>query len=266
MPISLSGKTAIITGAASGCGLAIARRFCELGANVILADADEKQLDIEAEVLEGSEGEVLKFHGNLSEKLDIKNLIAASIDRFETVDILVNAARLFAIDPDDDYEMLPRLLDRNVTANFRLSQHVAKLMATTASEREDHHSVGSIINLTSTTHQGSLPGLLAYSVSMAALTQLTRSMALTYAADGVRVNAIAIGSVKTTSLREYLREDDTIEDIIAAHTPLGYVADAREIADTAVYLASDMSNFMTGQVLTLDGGRMLRDPVPLQEH
>ena len=266
MDSSIQGKTAIVTGAASGIGLAIARRFNELGANVVLADPDEKQLDIEVEALADNPGEAVGFHGNLAEKLDIKNLLATTIDRFDGVDILVNASRQFQIDPDDGVDLLPTLLTQNVIANLRLSRAVARKMIKHAGEVEIEGTAGTIINLSSTVTQRTSPGLLAFSVSMAAVDQLTKSLALTFAKDKIRVNGIAIGSVMTSSLRQSLREDDTLLEMIAAQTPLGYVGEAVEVADAAVFLATDKSDFMTGQILSLDGGRSLIDSVPAPQH
>ena len=266
MDSSIAGKTAIVTGAASGIGLAIARRFSELGANVVLADPDEKQLDIEVEALGDNPGEAVGFHGNLAEKLDIKNLLATTIDRYEGVDILVNAARHFQIDPDDGIDLLPTLITQNVVANMRLSRAVAKKMIKHTDEEDSEGTAGTIINLSSTVTQRTSPGLLAFSVSMAAVDQLTKSLAMTFAKDRIRVNGIAIGSIMTTSLRKSLRDDDTLQDMIAAQTPLGYIGDAAEVAETAVFLATDKSDFMTGQILTLDGGRSLVDSVPAPEH
>ena len=266
MDSSIAGKTAIVTGAAKGIGLAIARRFNELGANVVLADPDEKQLDIEVEALSDNIGEAIGFHGNLAEKLDIKNLLATTLDRFDGVDILVNASRQFRIDPDDEVDLLPILLNQNVIANLRLSRAVARKMVKHSEDREDGVTVGTIINLSSIVTQRTLPGLLAFSVSMAAVDQLTRSLAVTFANDRIRVNGIAIGSVMSASLRESLREDGDLQDLIASQTPLGYIGEAVEVADAAVFLATDKSDFMTGQILTLDGGRSLIDSVSAPQH
>ncbi len=266
MDTSIQGKTAIVTGAANGIGLAIARRFCELGANVVMADPDEAQLDIEVEAMQDYQGEVVGFHGNLSEKLDIKNLLATTLDKFDDVDILVNAARLFQIDPDDDFDLLPTLLNRNVVSNFRLSRAVARKMIAHSDPGDGSRTIGTIINLSSITPERTAPGLLAYSVSMAAVDQLTRSLALTFARDGIRVNGIAIGSVMTNSLRLAMREDDTLHDIIASQTPLGVVGESSDVAEAAVFLATEKSNFMTGQILRIDGGRSLVDAVPAPQH
>lgn len=266
MDSSIAGKTAIVTGAASGIGLAIARRFTELGANVVLADSDEKQLDIEVEALSDNPGEAIGFHGNLTEKLDIKNLLATTTDLFDSVDILVNASRQFAIDPDDEVDLLPTLLNQNVVANLRLSRAVARKMIKYSENNGAGPIGGTIINLSSIVTQGTSPGLMAFSVSMAAVDQLTRSLAVTFANDRIRVNGIAIGSVMTASLRQSLREDDALKDIITAQTPRGYIGEASVVADTAVFLATDKSEFMTGQILTIDGGRSLIDSVPAPLH
>ena len=266
MSFSIAGKTAIVTGAANGIGLAIARQFAENGANVMFADMDEKRLA--AELSDKSEdGNMRCFAGDLREKLTIANLLSATIDAFDQVDILVNAARQVipsdALDTDDDSVM--QMLNQNLMPALRLSQHVAKRMIKQSNGQEDRPA-GSIINLSSITARRAHPGLLAYSVSSAALDQMTRSLAVSLAPHRIRVNAVAMGSVMSASLKEVLKENRDYRQDIEDHTPLGRIAPPTDLADTVQFLASDGSGFMTGQVLTLDGGRTLIDPVSAPAH
>ena len=128
----LSGKAVIVTGAARGIGLAIARRFVRAGALVTMADIDEHLLEHEVEALagEGDDGRALAFAGDLREKLSMTNLVAATIDAYDRIDVLVNAGRLLvASDPlDPEADRLEASLRQNVTANLRLSQIVARRM------------------------------------------------------------------------------------------------------------------------------------------
>lgn len=266
MSFSISGKTAIVTGAANGIGLAVARHLADHGANVMFADLDEQRLI--DEVGENREdGNVRYFAGDLREKLTIANLLSATIDAFESIDILVNGCRQVltsdALDPEDD--ALQTMLAQNLMTSFRLSQYVAKRMIKQAKGR-DTGPVGAIVNLSSITSHRSHPDLLAYSVSTAALDQMTRSMAVSLAPHRIRVNAVAFGSVMSASLQEALKENPAYRGEIEANTPLGRVASAGELADTIQYLASEASGFMTGQIITVDGGRTLVDPVSAPTH
>ena len=266
MSFSIAGKTAIVTGAANGIGLAIARQFAENGANVMFADMDEKRLS--AELSDKSEdGNMRCFAGDLREKLTIANLLSATIDAFDQVDILVNAARqVIPSDPlDADDNSVMEMLNQNLMSALRLSQQVAKRMIK-QSEGQDDKQAGSIINLSSITARRAHPELLAYSVSSAALDQMTRSLAVTLAPHRIRVNAVAMGSVMSASLKEVLKENPGYRQDIEDHTPLGRIAPPTDLADTVQFLASEGSGFMTGQVLTLDGGRTLIDPVSAPAH
>jgi len=266
MSFSIVGKTAIVTGAANGIGLAIARQFAENGANVMFADMDEKRLA--AELSDKSEdGNMRCFAGDLREKLTIANLLSATIDAFDEVDILVNAARQVIpsdpLDPDDNSVI--EMMNQNLMSALRLSQQVAKRMIKQSEGQEDKQA-GSIINLSSITARRAHPELLAYSVSSAALDQMTRSLAVTLAPHRIRVNAVAMGSVMSASLKEILKENQDYRQDIEDHTPLGRIAPPTDLADTVQFLASEGSGFMTGQVLTLDGGRTLIDPVSAPAH
>ena len=266
MSFSIAGKTAIVTGAANGIGLAIGRQFAEKGANVMFADMDEKGL-IEELGPRLDEGNVRYFAGDLRERLTTANLLSATLDAFDQVDILVNGARQVVVsdplNPDDDSVI--ELLNQNLLPALRLSQLVAKRMIKQATD-EDSRPAGSIINLSSIAARRTHPDLLAYSVSSAALDQLTRSLAVALAPHRIRVNAVAFGSVMSASLRSTLKENTEFRSDIENHTPLSRIAAPGELADAVQYLASDGSGFMTGQILTLDGGRTLLDPVAAPAH
>ncbi|WP_298496303.1 SDR family oxidoreductase [uncultured Maritimibacter sp.] len=279
MSFSIAGKTAIVTGAANGVGLAIARHFIEQGANVICADMDEVKLAEEfganpdMDVLPEGDGaepsNVRIFAGDLRKKLTIANLLSATIDAFDRVDILVNASRQVAssdpLDPDD--KMVETLLDQNLMTALKLSQAVARKMVAQAEGADDRPpSIGSIVNLTSIAAHRTRPNLMAFSIASAALEQLTRSMAVALAPERIRVNAVCFGSVMSASLRESILNDPEVRDVVIHGTPLGRIAEASEVAEAAHFLASDASQFMTGQVVTVDGGRTVIDAVDTVNH
>ena len=268
MSFSIEGKTAIITGGANGIGLEVARHFSDHGANVMLVDMDEDKLRSEANAIDGDGSNIRYFAGDLRERLTIANLLSATLDAFDRVDILVNGSRQVlpsnALDQKED--CFEELFQQNVLANLRVTQTVAKRMIQQSSDNNSKGSIGSIINLSSIASERTHPDLLSYSVSCAALNQMTRSLAVAFAEDKIRVNAIAIGSVMSASLQNRLKQDPEIREAMISITPLGRIAEAREVAEIAQFLSTDASGFMTGQILTVDGGRTLIDPLDAAVH
>lgn len=269
MSFSIAGKTAIVTGAANGIGLAIARRFVDQGANVMFADIDETRLM--SEVGEDAEASpnIRAFSCDLRERLSQANLISATIDAFERIDILVNASRgVVTSEPlNPDLDGVEAMLSQNLMSALRLSQAVARKMIRQADDASDAEApAGAIVNISSIAAQRSAPGLMAYSIATAAQDQMTRSMALALAPHRIRVNAVAFGSVMSASLRATLKDHPDYRDDITGHTPMRRIATPAEVADAVQFLASEGAGFMTGQILTVDGGRTLCDAVSAPAH
>ncbi|MBW4961741.1 SDR family NAD(P)-dependent oxidoreductase [Sulfitobacter sp. CW3] len=266
MSFSIKGKNVIVTGAANGIGLAIARQFADKGANVMCADTDEKALSEELGSTK-DEGNIRFFAGDLRQRLTIANLVSATIDAFDEVDVLVNASRQFlptdALNSEDT--SVETLWQENVMTALQLTQQVSKRMIKQAEDRPEG-AVGSIINLSSIASRHTRPELMAYSMAAAALEQMTRSMALTLAPHRIRVNAVAFGSVMSGSLKASVADNREWRDDIRSHTPLGRIASPSELADTIQFLATDSSSFMTGEVIVVDGGRSLLDVVDAPAH
>ena len=267
MSFSIAGKTAIVTGAANGVGLAIGRHFIEMGANVVFADMDEKQLLHQMGEDANKEENVRVFAGDLRKKLTITNLLSTTIDAFERVDILVNASRqVMTTDPlDPDDTSVEELLQQNTLTAMRVSQAVARRMIKRA-DGATGGNLGSIVNISSIAARRTHPDLLAYSVRSAALDQMTRSMAVALAPHGIRINAVAFGSVMSASLKGSLKDHDEVREAIVDSTPLHRIASPGEVSDAVQYLASDASAFVTGQIITVDGGRTLIDPAAVSAH
>jgi len=268
MSFSISGKTAIITGAAAGIGFAIARHFLEQGANVVFADQSEKRLKSGCDDLTNHENARL-FVGDLSEKLNVANLLSATIDAFDRVDILVNAARMFSLtDPLDPTDTsVEQSLNQNLHVALRLSRAVARRMISQAEQdQSEAPEAGAIVNLSSLAANRTQPELLAFSISNAALEQMTRSLAVSLAPQHIRVNAIAVGSVMSGSLRDVIADHPDYRDAIKTGTPMQRIGTAKEVAEAAQFLASSASSFVTGQIIGVDGGRSVLDTVQRPAH
>ncbi|WP_417808709.1 SDR family NAD(P)-dependent oxidoreductase [Thioclava sp.] len=264
MSLSISGKTAIVTGAAHGIGLAVARHFLDRGAQVMFADIDEEKMASELGESAKSEGPARYFAGDLCQKLTVKNLLSATVDAFDRIDILVNTARAFApCDPlDPSTEVLDDMLAKNMKSSLRISQMTAKRMIKQAEdEGREEGEIGSIVNVSSLASNITQPGLMAYSISCAAQDQSIRSLAVALAPHRIRVNGVSFGSVMSRSLQDTLKENEDWREAICAGTPLGRIAPPSELAETVQYLASSGASFVTGQIVKIDGGRSLLDRV-----
>jgi 7-alpha-hydroxysteroid dehydrogenase len=267
MSFSIKGRTAIVTGAGNGIGLAIARHFVRAGANVMFADIDEDALDREIADLSADTDRVRMFTGDLRQKLCVANLISATVDAFDRVDILVNAARLVTgtapLDAEDN--SVEELMQQNLMMPLRLSQAVGRRFVKQKAPSEDG-PIGSIVNLSSIAGQRAHPDLMGFSIANAALDQMTRSMAVALAPQQIRVNGVSVGSVLSNNLLGWMRDNENAREAIIDATPMGRLANAAEVGDTVQYLASDASGFVTGQIVTLDGGRTLVDPAAIAVH
>ncbi|MEM9145438.1 MAG: SDR family oxidoreductase [Pseudomonadota bacterium] len=265
MAEKLLGKSAIVTGADTDVGRAAAARLVGAGARVMLAAPGDCKLAETAKQMSKGNGNgdshVAHFCCNLDEKLSVNNLIAATQEAYGRVDILVNAAR--RSQPGAFLDMKPAEFDESFDINVRnvfvLAQAVAKKMIHQA--ESDEAFTGAIVNVTSIAAQRTVPELFGYSVACAALDQMTRSMAASLAEHCIRVNAVALGSVMTSTLREALKERSELREEMVRVTPLGRIGEADEAANAICYLASSEASFVTGQILAVDGGRLVLDPL-----
>lgn len=262
MAISLEGRTAIVTSAAQDVGRAIAQRFLDAGARVMLADSDEKALATAEEALDGDPERFARFQYVAQDKLCIQNLLAATVDRFEAIDILVNSAQQInapGVFMDLAADEFDTAFGDNVRGVFQLSQAVSRRMI--AQVQDSDGPAGCIVNISSIAAVRTVPELLTFSVSSAALDQLTRSMAASLAPHGIRVNAVALGGVMTDRLLGAFQDNETLRDEMIRVTPMGRLAEMDEAAETALFLGSEHASYITGQIISVDGGRTLLDPL-----
>lgn len=253
----LKNKTAIVTGAARGIGLACAKRFIAEGAKVVLADIDEHEGAAAAKTL----GDAAQFiRCNVGDAKEVAALIAGTEKTFDGIDILVNNAGIvhgadFLEVSEADFE---RVLRVNLKGAFLVAQAVAKKMVA-------RKKPGAIVNMASINSTVAIPTQIPYSVSKGGLLQLTRAMAISLAPHGIRVNAIGPGSIMTDLLKS-VGSDKEAKRRILSRTPLGRIGAPEEVASVAAFLASDDASYITGEIIYVDGGRLaLNYTVPVKD-
>ena len=249
----LDNKVAIVTGGARGIGYAIARRFLEEGARVVIADIDDETGARVAEELK-VHGDVRFVECDVGERLDVRNMVAATIDAFGDIDVLVNdAATLVQADFLDVEEAdFDRVLRVNLKGAFLCGQAVARHMVVRI---EAGAGPGAIVNMSSVNAVFAIANQVPYSVSKGGINQLTKVMALGLARYGIRVNAIGPGSINTEMLESVMADPEGRRRILS-RTPMGRIGEPREIAAVAAFLASDEASYITGQTIYADGGRL----------
>jgi len=251
--MALDGKTAIVTGAAGGIGFAIAERFLNDGARVVIADIDTERGE-HAEADLSRLGQVRFIRTDVGRKLDIHNLVAATIDVFGDIDILVNNAGIahgadFLDLREEDFD---RVLTVNLKGSFLAGQAVARFMV---EKVKTGGAPGAIVNMSSLNAVLAIAEQVPYSISKGGVNQLTRVMALALAPHGIRVNAIGPGSIMTDMLTT-VNSDPAARTRLLSRTPLGRIGEPEEIAAIAAFLASDEASYITGQTIYADGGRL----------
>jgi NAD(P)-dependent dehydrogenase (short-subunit alcohol dehydrogenase family) len=242
----LQGKIALVTGATSGIGQAIVEAFAREGARVVVSGRNSQRGKAVVETIQAAGGTATFVRADLSTKAEAERLAREASDVFGSIDILVNNAGTGAFDPivQADESAFDTIVATNLKCPFYLTTALAPRMA----ERKS----GKVINITSMAAHIGLSGFGLYGATKAALTLLTRSWAAEFGPSGVNVNAISPGPTRTPWAEAGLGE---MLDQLAQQAPAMRVASPSEIADAAVYLASNEANFVHGVTLHVDGGR-----------
>jgi NAD(P)-dependent dehydrogenase (short-subunit alcohol dehydrogenase family) len=241
----LSGKIALVTGASRGIGAAAARLFAQEGASVVLAARTESALKAVAADIPGASYVV----ADLGDVASIERMVATVVERHGRLDIAFNNAAALvpphpvADFPEEDFDLVMRV---NLKGVFYAVSAEVKAMITSGG--------GAIVNTSSVGSLIGNPALPAYGAAKRAVNSITESAAVTYAANGIRVNAIAPGLTITDMVEEWNQHDPGVIDRIIASTPLGRAATPQEIAESAAWLLSDRASYVTGVVLPVTGG------------
>ena len=248
----LSGKVAFVTGASRGIGEAIARRFGDEGARVVLAARDAAACEAHANAMRARGQEALAIACDVTDRGSVARAGAAAVERFRRIDVVVNDAGAGGATPldDPDESRWDAILATNLTGAFRVIR-----------EASPHLSDGGrVLNMSSVLGRFGVAGYSAYAASKHGVIGLTRALALELAPRGITVNAICPGWVETEMARAGFRRMGSEEEgraKAAKMAPLGRVLDPEEIASLAVYLASDEARSVTGQAIVIDGGQVM---------
>lgn len=255
----LEGQVALVTGASSGIGLATALALGAAGAKVAVnyrSQRDEAEKAVRT--IEEGGGEAFAVQADVSGKSDVEEMFARTIERFGTVDILVNNAGIqadahFAEMSLDDWR---RVLDVNLTGAFLCSRAAIREFLRRGVREEVSKSAGKIINMSSVHQQIPWSGRANYAASKAGLWMLTRTLAQEFAADRIRVNAIAPGAIRTPINEASWSTEEGRDDLLEL-IPAGRIGTPEDVARAVTWLASDESDYVTGETLFIDGGMTL---------
>lgn len=243
--LGLAGRVCIVTGAAQGIGEACARRFAREGAKLVLADIDDAKGQAVAQELQG-----LYVHCDVGDKAQVDTLVAKTMLTHGRIDVLVNNAGIFKaaefLDISEaDWDAVLRV---NLKGSFLVGQAVAREMAKAGR--------GAIVNMSSVNGVLTIPTIASYNVSKGGINQLTRVMALSLADQGVRVNAVAPGTIATELAAKSVLTSEDARQCIMSRTPMRRLGEPWEVADVVAWLASDAASYVTGEIVVVDGGRM----------
>jgi NAD(P)-dependent dehydrogenase (short-subunit alcohol dehydrogenase family) len=247
----LEDRVAIVTGAAQGIGAACAERLSQDGAAVALWDVDDARGRALADSLVAQGRRAIYQHCNVAAKSEVDAALAATLQAFGRVDALVSNAGIFkAADfleiTEADWDAV---LDVNLKGAFLVGQAVARAMVAAKTP-------GTIVNMSSVNGIMAIPSIASYNASKGGVNQLTRVMALALADHGIRVNAVAPGTIATELAQKAVLGSEEAKARIMSRTPMKRLGEPAEIADVCAFLTSSASSYITGEIVYIDGGRM----------
>jgi len=246
----LGEKVCLITGGAQGIGEACARLFLEQGAKVVIVDIQSERGQSLASQLQQQGHEILFIASDIGNKIEVDAVIKQVIAQYGRLDVLVSNAGIFKAAPflevsESDFDEVLRV---NLKGAFLMGQAAARVMK--------DQGGGAIVHMSSVNGVLAIPEIASYNVSKGGLNQLTRAMALALADDGIRVNAVAPGTIATELASQAVLTSEEARNKILGRTPMKRLGDPSEAAHVVAFLASDAASYITGEVITVDGGRM----------
>jgi NAD(P)-dependent dehydrogenase (short-subunit alcohol dehydrogenase family) len=246
----LEGMVALVTGAAQGIGAACARRLAQDGAALALWDVDDARGQALAQSLTQAGRRALYLHCDVSNKAEVESALAATLAEFGRVHGLVSNAGIFkGADflniSETDWDAV---IGVNLKGAFLVGQAVARHMAA--------HGGGAIVHMSSVNGTLAIPSIASYNASKGGVNQLTRAMALALVDHGIRVNAVAPGTIATELARAAVLTSDEASARIMSRTPMRRLGEPEEVAEVVAFLLSDAASYMTGEIVVVDGGRM----------
>ncbi|WP_458210652.1 SDR family NAD(P)-dependent oxidoreductase [Haladaptatus sp. NG-SE-30] len=245
----VDGKAAVITGGAQGIGAATARRYAEEGADVVVADVNDEGGQGTVDDIEDIGGNAVFVETDVSEAKDVQNMISTCVEEFGGIDVLFNNAGIDG--PLDniveyDEEGFDRVIDVNLKGVWLgLKYGIEAMLADNG---------GSIISTSSIGGQVAVPQYSGYGASKAGVSLITKSAALEFATEGIRANAIAPGLVETPMVNNIMEENPEMEEQFRNMEPMGGLAQPEEIANSVLFLGSDLASRVTGHTLAVEGG------------
>ena len=250
--MNLEGKVAIVTGGAQGIGKGIVERYVKENAKVAIFDIDKDMLEATEAEMKSMGGDVITFTVDVLSKEQIFNAVNAVADKWGHIDILVNDAGIcpwadFLEIPEEDWD---KVMGINLKGYFLMSQAVGRIM----SKQKDG---GSIIHMSSVNGLAAEAQIAHYNVSKGGINMLTMSMALELAKYNIRVNAICPGCIDTRLNRSDIENEEWLKEYLKT-IPMGRVGKPSDIASAAFFLASDDSAYITGHLLVVDGGQIIK--------
>jgi len=244
----LTGKVAVVTGASKGIGAGIAKGLAAAGAAVVVNYASSKAgAERVVADITGKGGKAIAVHGNVAEAKDVQRLFEETKKAFGSLDVLVNNAGVFEFSP------LEAVTETEFHREFNINV-LGTILATRGALKYFGPAGGSVINLSSVAGVKAIPNSVVYSATKGAVNAITRVLANELGARKIRVNAIAPGPVETEGVHELGILGSDFEKQMVAETPLGRIAQPVDIARIAVFLASDSSGWLTGDIITASGG------------
>jgi NAD(P)-dependent dehydrogenase (short-subunit alcohol dehydrogenase family) len=251
----LKGKSALVTGAAQGIGLACARSLGLSGAKVLLLDVDETKGQEAVATLKQDGVEASFVRGDVAEKKDLESAVKKAVTEYGGLDICVSNAAILRVGnflelSEEDFDAVIRV---NLKGVFLTGQVAARQMV--EQNKTQPGRGGSIINMSSVNAVMAIPAITAYNAAKGGVNNLTRNMALSLAEENIRVNAIGPGSVNTEIFKAVSDDKEKMRGILS-RTPMGRVGEPSEIGNISVFLASEQASYITGQTIYADGGRM----------